>query len=220
MSTEPTGDVAGQTRRRILAAAAGRIAEDGLAQVRMATIAGAAGVSTGLLHYHFATKERLFAEVVVYSTALSDQLDQQALRSAGDTAPERLASYLDRCLPSDEALAREWLLWQELDLLCLRQPELARVGVDLYDRLYSTVAGIIDDGVAAGSFHPCSDARSVAEAAVALCDGLGTRVLASAPDLTLDAARRIVAVSVGVLVGSTGPLPLPTGSSGHEAPAP
>jgi hypothetical protein len=71
------------------------------------------------------------------------------------------------------------------------------------------VAGIVEEGIAAGDFQPCSDARSVAEAAVALCDGLGTRVLASVPDLSLDDARRIVSVSVGVLVGSSGPLPMP-----------
>ncbi len=50
----------------------------------------------------------------------------------------------------------------------------------------------------------------MAEAAVALCDGLGTRVLSSVPDITLDDARRIIAVSVGVLVGHDGPLPAPT----------
>ncbi len=121
----PGAEQGAETRRRILAAAAGRIAEDGLAKVRMATIARAAGVSTGLLHYHFATKERLFAEVLAYSTDLSTVLDQEALRAAGHSAPERLAAYLDRCLPSDERLAEEWLLWQELALLCIRQPELA-----------------------------------------------------------------------------------------------
>jgi len=208
-TADQAADQGAETRRRILAAAAGRIAEDGLAKVRMATIARAAGVSTGLLHYHFATKERLFAEVLGYSTDLSTVLDQEALRAAGQSAPERLAAYLDRCLPSDEALAQEWLLWQELALLCIRQPELAKVGVALYDRLYATVAEIITDGVDAGDFHPSSDVRSVAEAAVALCDGLGTRVLSSVPDITLDDARRILAGSVGVLVGHAGPLPMP-----------
>ncbi len=205
----PATDPATAARRRILAAAADRIADDGLAKVRMATIARTAGVSTGLVHYHFATKERLFAEVLAYSTDLSTVLDQQALREAGHTAPERLAAYLDRCLPSDEALAREWLLWQELALLCIRQPGLAEVGVALYDRLYTTVAAIVSDGIESGDFTPYADVRSVAEAAVALCDGLGARVLSSVPDLRLADARRIVAESVGVLVGHGAPLPLP-----------
>ena len=44
---------------------------------------------------------------------------------------------------SDAQLADEWLLWQELALLCVRQPELAKVGAELYEDLYSTVADII-----------------------------------------------------------------------------
>ena len=117
----------------------------------MAGIAKAAGVSTGLLHYHFDTKERLFAEVLVWSNNRANVLDQEAVRDAGQRPPERLAAYLDRCLPSDDQLEQDWLLWQELTSLCLRQPELGQVGVDLYEHLYDTAAAIIDDGVAAGT---------------------------------------------------------------------
>ena len=46
---------AADARDKILAAAAECIVRDGLAQVRMAGIARAAGVSSGLLHYHFDT---------------------------------------------------------------------------------------------------------------------------------------------------------------------
>lgn len=201
-------DTAVATQRRILAAAAECIARDGLAQVRMATIAKAAGVSTALLHYHFATKERLFAEVLTYSYDASSVLDQDALSSAGKTPAERLAAYLDRCLPIDEALIHDWLLWQELALLCLRDPDLAGIGVDLYERMYQTVAQIINDGITAGEFADC-DAHDVAVTALALTDGLGTRVLAHDPQVDLDGARRIVATTVGELIGFAGPLPMP-----------
>ena len=49
----------------------------------------------------------------------------------------------------------------------------------------------------------------VAETAVALCDGLGARVLANDPNLTLADARRTLAATVGTLVGHDGPLPAP-----------
>jgi AcrR family transcriptional regulator len=197
-----------ETRTKILAAAATNIAELGLAHVRMATIAREAGVSTALLHYHFETKERLFAEVLAYSYERSAELDHEALDRAGDSMAARLSAYLDRCLPIDATLAEDWLLWQELALLCLRQPDLAQLGTDLYDRLYRSVVDIIEAGVASGEFTLTADPHSIAEAAVALCDGLGTRVLSGDPQLTLTDARRIIALSVGVLVGSNGPLPL------------
>ena len=53
-----------EARNRILVAAADCIVRDGLVSVRMAGIAKQAGVSSGLVHYHFATKEQLFTEVL------------------------------------------------------------------------------------------------------------------------------------------------------------
>ena len=202
---------AADARTRILAAAADCIVRDGLAKVRMAGIAKAAGVSSGLLHYHFDTKEQLFADVLAYSHGVSSELNQQAMRSAGHHPAERLASFLDRCLPSDESLAHEWLLWQELALLCIRQPELAKVGAELYEDLYATVADIVGAGVETGVFAPAVDPRTVAETAVALCDGFGGRVLANDPRLSLAEARERLAAVVGVLVGHDGPLPAPPG---------
>jgi AcrR family transcriptional regulator len=199
-----------EARQRILAAAADCLVRDGLAQVRMASIARQAGVSSGLLHYHFDTKEQLFAEVLSYSGAVSTALTAQAMERAGRRPAQRLASFLDRCLPSDERLTHDWLLWQELDLLTMRQPELTKVGAELYETLYSSVAAIIAEGIEQGVFDlPADRVRMVAEAAVALCDGLGARVLSPGPDLSLADARATVAHAVGRLVGHRGALPQP-----------
>lgn len=205
---------AADARTRILAAAADCIVRDGLAQVRMASIARTAGVSAGLLHYHFDTKELLFGEVLTYSHALSADLNQSAMARVGEGPAERLSSFLDRCLPSDEQRAHEWLLWQELALLCIRDPHLAKVGADLYEDLYVTVAEIVRDGVDAGVFTTTLDPRTLAETAVALTDGLGARVLANDPTLGLQQARASIATMVGILVGHDGPLPPPAAFEG------
>jgi AcrR family transcriptional regulator len=200
---------AAEARTRILKAAAECIVRDGLAQVRMASIARTAGVSAGLLHYHFDTKELLFGEVLRYSHEVSAELNQRAMAEAGAGPAERLSSFLDRCLPSDAQRADEWLLWQELALLCIRDPHLAKVGADLYEDLYATVAQIVGEGLAAGVFDTTLDPRALAETAVALTDGLGARVLAGDPRMRLEDARAAIASSVGILVGHDGPLPPP-----------
>ena len=209
---------AGEARTKILAAAAECIVRDGLAKVRMASIARTAGVSAGLLHYHFDTKELLFGEVLRYSHEVSAELNQRALSSAGDGPAERLSSFLDRCLPSDGQRADEWLLWQELALLCIRDPHLAKVGADLYEDLYATVADVVRDGVDAGVFHTTLEPRAIAETAVALTDGLGGRVLARDPNLGIAQARAVIATTVGILVGHDGPLPDPARFEGGSAP--
>ena len=201
---------AADARQRILAAAADCIVRDGLAKVRMASIARTAGVSAGLLHYHFDTKELLFGEVLKYSHGVSMELNRRAMAGAGESPAERLSSFLDRCLPSDERLAHEWLLWQELALLCIRDPHLAKVGAELYETLYATAADIVREGLAAGVFNTTLDPRSLAETAVALTDGLGARVLAGDPNLGLEEARAAIITTVGILVGHDGPLPAPS----------
>ncbi len=209
---------AADARQRILAAAADCIVRDGLAQVRMASIARAAGVSAGLLHYHFDTKELLFGEVLTYSHGVSMELNRRAMAGAGVGPAARLSSFLDRCLPSDERLAHEWLLWQELALLCIRNPHLAKVGAELYETLYATVADIVREGLAAGVFETALDPRTLAETAVALTDGLGGRVLAGDPNLGLEEARAAITSTVGILVGHDGPLPPPAAfEAGAEA---
>lgn len=213
--TNQRRQAAADARDKILAAAAECIVRDGLAQVRMASIARTAGVSSGLLHYHFDTKEQLFGEVLTYSHAVSAELNQRAMDNAGESPAERLSSFLDRCLPSDHQRADEWLLWQELALLCIRDPHLAKVGADLYEDLYSTVADIVRDGVTTGVFDTALEPRFVAETAVALTDGLGARVLAREPNLGIEEARAAIATTVGILVGYDGPLPLPAPFEGE-----
>jgi hypothetical protein len=140
------------------------------------------------------------------------------MAGAGDEPAQRLSSFLDRCLPSEEKLAHEWLLWQELALLCIRQPELAKVGAELYEDLYDAIAQLVTEGSEAGVFAPAFDARTIAETAVALCDGLGARVLANDPRLGLDEARGTIAATMGVLVGHAGPLPPPAGLPSGQQP--
>ena len=61
-------DIAAETREAILAAACEVIAEIGFEKIRMRMVAERAGVSTAALHYHFDTRENLFAEALRYSS--------------------------------------------------------------------------------------------------------------------------------------------------------
>lgn len=72
--------------RNILAAAEVEFAEAGFEGAGMKAIAARAGVSQGLLHYHFGNKEHLYGEVIRHRSkeindsrsALLDQVDLQA----------------------------------------------------------------------------------------------------------------------------------------------
>ena len=178
-------------RERILAAAVERIASDGIDDVRIARIAMAAGVSSSLVHYHFATREALLAEAIEYSySRVADARTHQATADAS-TSAQRLARMVDQCLPGTPELERDWVLWVELWLRAVRHEELRPVAEELYARMRDWFVAAILEGVAAGEFARC-DPEEVAERALALIDGFGVRALLRDGAVPIERARRAV----------------------------
>jgi AcrR family transcriptional regulator len=86
-------------REKILDAAEAAFAADGFSGASMKTIAEAAGVATGLLHYHFEGKEGLYAAVIDRRAGLinAERLARLAEvdRAGPDAVREILAALLD-----------------------------------------------------------------------------------------------------------------------------
>jgi AcrR family transcriptional regulator len=178
-------------RERILAAAARRIASEGIDGVRIARIAIDAGVSTSLVHYHFASREALLAEALDWSYMHAGDVRIAAGEPPPSGHAERLRSMIEGCLPTTEALRGDWVLWVELWLRAVRHPELEAVAEELYARLHKWFADEIAAGVQAGEFDRC-DVDEVADRALALIDGFGLRNLIGDRTISLERARRAV----------------------------
>lgn len=167
------------SRERILEAAVRRIAADGIDGVRIARIAMDAGVSTALVHYHFATREALLAEALTYS-----------FDRAGDTrtseGPQRLRDMIEQCLPLPGEQEQDWVLWVELWLRAVRHPELRPTAARLYERMYEWFAVAIEEE------FPDVDAAATANRVLALIDGFGIRALLGDPAMPLERAREEV----------------------------
>lgn len=166
-----------------------RIAGEGIDEVRIARIAMDAGVSTSLVHYHFASRDALLAEALEWSYTRAGDARMTAREPTGDSHAERLASMIDRCLPTSPSLRDDWVLWVELWLRAARHPELRPVAEELYARLHSWFAQEIAAGVADGEFQRC-DPDEVTDRVMALIDGLGIRTLIGDRSIPLERARR------------------------------
>lgn len=185
-------------RERILAAAVGRIAREGIDGVRIARIAMDAGVSPALVHYHFATREALLAEALEYSYAHAGDVRLEGGRVGGLPAASharRLQAMIDQCLPTTPELEVDWVLWVELWLRAIRHPELRPVAEELYARLRAWFADEITAGIQAGEFERC-DPEDVADRTLALLDGFGVRTLIGDSTMSLERARRAVSASL------------------------
>jgi AcrR family transcriptional regulator len=187
-------------RERILAAAVGRIAREGIDDVRIARIAMDAGVSTSLVHYHFETREALLAEALRYSYERAGEARISSGELPAASHAERLRSMIDQCLPTTPSLEEDWVLWVELWLRAARHPDLRPVAEELYERLHSWFAGEIAAGVRDREFDQC-DADEVADRALALIDGYGIRTLIGDASVPLERARHAVAAALAEDLG-------------------
>ncbi len=141
------------SRERILDAAINRIAADGIDDVRIARIAMDAGVSTALVHYHFATREALLAEALEHSFERAGQNRQ------GDSG-ESLRDMIDQCLPLPGEQERDWVLWVELWLRAVRHPELRPTAARLYARMHEWFSEAIGTRWRTAASNPVTPARS------------------------------------------------------------
>ena len=187
-------------RDRILAAAVGQIAREGIDGVRIARIAIEAGVSPANVHYHFETREALLAEALEYSYAQAGDVRLETDLPEGASHAERLQSMIDQCLPTTPALAEDWVLWVELWLRAVRHPELRPVAEELYARMRAWFADEIAAGVSDGEFARC-DPEEVADRTLALLDGFGVRTLIGDAAIPLERARRSVSAALAAELG-------------------
>ncbi|MGW8784309.1 TetR/AcrR family transcriptional regulator [Streptomyces sp. NPDC055796] len=192
-------DRAIETRERILTAACEVIADIGFENVSMRKVAEHAGVSKALLHYHFDTREKLFAEAMTHSFAQTGK-DTEA---EDDSVPAAvvLARILRSMLPTDAELRQDWKLWQELWVRAQRDTTARNLAVDLYDQLHAWVGGAVERGIARGEFTDC-DVTALSTLVLALCDGLGIRLMLDDPRVDLATARstiwRTIAPTLGI----------------------
>jgi AcrR family transcriptional regulator len=205
-------------RERILAAAARRIAREGIDGVRIARIAMDAGVSSSLVHYHFHSREALLAEALEYSYAHAGDVRIQRGTAGARSHAERLQSMIEQCLPSTPSLQEDWVLWVELWLRAVRHPELRPVAEELYARLSAWFAAEIKAGVSDGEFQRC-DPEEVADRTLALLDGFGVRTLIGDRRIPLERARRSVTASLAHDLGLGEQLVRATGYAADATPS-
>ena len=190
------------TADRILEAACELIAEDGIDEVRIARVAQRAGASTSLVHHYFSTREELLEQALVHSfeQAGDERFGEDASTGSG-TAVEGLAAAIRESLPYPGGQQREWVLWVELWLRAVRDPDLRPVAARMYERYRAWMSEVIVAGVESGEFRADLDVERAADMAVALLDGTGVRALFDDPGMDVEAARAAVATALAGELG-------------------
>ncbi|MEZ5060552.1 MAG: TetR/AcrR family transcriptional regulator [Solirubrobacterales bacterium] len=195
--------MAQDTAARILEAACDLIAEEGIDAVRIARVAQRAGASTSLVHHYFSTREELLEQALIHSFERAGDDRFGVAGEVAETAPgtAALAEAIRESLPAQGEQEREWVLWVELWLRAVREPDLRPVANRLYDRYREWLAAVVRAGVAAGDFDPGADPEAVADVAMAVLDGAGVRVMLDDPGVGAERARALVAAAIAPMLG-------------------
>jgi AcrR family transcriptional regulator len=168
---ELTGDKAA----RIVEAMRASVAVRGIAGSTFDHVAREAGVSRGLLHYYFATKERLLVEVVRRESEVRAELLDRAV--AGAASADEVIDALLRSFEEIIGEAGAVVTFYELFVLGLRNPEIAAELAGLAHRTRERLAGALSAGAAAGRFELRAPPGEVANFLLALADGVTIRRL-------------------------------------------
>lgn len=193
-----TRPIDGEKAQRIVAAMRRSVAQRGVAASTFDHVAGEAGVSRGLLHYYFGSKEALLAEVVRRECELRVTLLETQLAGAGsaDDFVELLKVSLEQMHAEDPDFVA---LLFELFTLARRNEELAEGFREVLVRTREHVAAVIEAKHAEGVIEIHAPADAIVDVIFAIGDGLALRMTAE-PDRDFAASIRAGALAVRALI--------------------
>lgn len=160
-------------REEILAATEAEVTRRGFARTRVADVAGALGVSSALVFYHFGSKEKLFAEALHH--AVNRDLERLETAVAKSASPvDAVRRILSLWSPQGESAG--WTIWVDAWAESMREPEMRAMSRQLDLRWKEALAEQIRRGNDDGAFR-CSDPDDAAWRLSALIDGLAVQVM-------------------------------------------
>jgi AcrR family transcriptional regulator len=152
------------------------VAARGIAGATFEHVAGEAGVSRGLLHYYFGTKERLLVEVVRRDSEIRvARLD--APLAAAETAEEVLDVLVSSLLDLIENEPGFFVLIFELFTAGRRNPEIQREVGKLFRKTREQVAATLERKDAEGSISLRFGAEPTVAYLFAIADGIAVQTL-------------------------------------------
>ena len=160
-------------REEILTATIAQIEARGMATVRVGDVAAALGVSSGLVFYHFDTKDALLVAALEYAVERDLRRLDRTIRR-GRTPMERLNRVVSSYGPTGSASG--WTLWIDAWATALREPTIRRGLRRLDERWRTVLQAAITEGADTGDFR-CADPRASAARIGALLDGLSVAAL-------------------------------------------
>jgi AcrR family transcriptional regulator len=190
--------LSGEKARRIVEAMRHSVARRGAAGSTFDHVSREAGVSRGLLHYYFGTKEQLLAEAVRRDCELRLEVLERRLAGAqtADDFIDLMAQNLQETISEDPDFVT---LLFELFTLSRRNEEIALEYAGLMRRTRARVASLLAAAQQEGVLRLHAEPEAVADILFSLADGFALRML-SEPERDFEETIRAGIVCVRALL--------------------
>jgi len=169
---EPIRD---QRRRDLIQATVAVIARHGYAGTTVSRVAKKAGVSVGLVNFHFQSKERLVRETFRHLSAEYDLVWRQNLATVADEPPARLdvmvRTYFDPRIFTREKLPVWFTFWSDAELRDRYRAASLRVERRYLHEVEAEIARLLGDGEDVAAQDKTERAGKITAALSAMIDG-------------------------------------------------
>jgi AcrR family transcriptional regulator len=202
-STDAVRRLDGDKAQRIIAAMRASVGKRGAAGSTFDHVAREAGVSRGLLHYYFGSKEQLLVEVVRHDCEVRNRNMDERLEKAHsvDEILDALVVGLEEFLEAD---AGGQAVIYEMLSASRHSDEIRAELAELYRQWRERLAGWLRTKGREGVIRLQADAEAVASMLFSLGDGFGIQVLAD-PDWDQQAAFDLGVATARRMLGSGEP---------------
>jgi len=176
-----------ERRTQLIEATIRSIASHGLSDTTMATVAGEAGLSQGIINLHFQSKEKLLLDTLAHVVDEYKHLWEQTIEAAGPDSADRLAALVKvdfhRSVCDRDKLAVWFAFWSESKA----RPTYRKLCADRdreYDQMLLRLCTEIRNEGRYRDIDPVSAARALA----AMTEGLWLDMLVSPRNMSRDKA--------------------------------
>jgi AcrR family transcriptional regulator len=188
--------------RELLEAALGVFSQRGFRNTRLDDVAEAAGVTKGAIYHYFDTKEELLLSVIEHYQSLAFGRAEEALANRGHSAAERIEQVIKKVFQPAEARGQ---------LLVLLIRGIAHEVPRVHDRwlrdgparLWTLVAGLIEEGKRAGEFRPDADSNVAARVFISglVLQRIWNEDAKNVPEIAID-QKRLIDQSIELFLAS------------------
>jgi TetR/AcrR family transcriptional regulator, transcriptional repressor of bet genes len=179
-----------ERRQQLIEATIRCVANQGLAETTIATVAQEAGLSQGIINLHFQSKDRLLVATLRYLADEYRNACEEAAAAAGASAVAGLQAMVDldfrRSICTRDKLAVWFAFWGERRFRPTYRRICAARDKSYEDRVRVLCAKLCEEGD-----YPDVDPALVADGLSALTDGLWLDLLVRPDSMSRDLARRI-----------------------------